>query len=466
MDKELKKKLDSFLLNARGKKILDRKNNERQDGYTNLLNKYGTAQDNSTAYSYVGDSYTSDMELASLYEGNGLFAKIIDRPAEESIKHGLDIDFGDEYISEYVESTLDLLEFEDKFITAEKWARLYGGSIIVMLIDDGGALEDPLQLKKVKYIDDMIVFDRSVVQPDFLALMGASKGKNFGMSMDPEYYQVCSRYGYFNVHKSRCLIFRNGRMPEKTTNFDYLFWGIPEYLRIKNEMRKCITAHEDGVKLMERSVQAIYKMKDLARLLATDEGEDQILKRLQVIDMGRGILNSIAIDNDGEDYDFKNFSTTGVKEILDSTCNMLSAVTSIPQTILFGRSPAGENSTGRSDFENYYNLVENIQKQNVKANVRKLINVILRQGITTGGISQAPTFKVKFNPLWSMSEKDMAEVEKIKADTELVKAQMLQVYSELQAIDPSEIRKSLKDDSALGSFIDGDLDIKIDDIMG
>ena len=185
-----------------------------------------------------------------------------------------------------------------------------------------------------------------------------------------------------------------------------------------------------------------------------------------MIDMGRGILNSIAIDNDGEDYDFKNFSTTGVKEILDSTCNMLSAVTSIPQTILFGRSPAGENSTGRSDFENYYNLVENIQKQNVKANVRKLINVILRQGITTGGISQVPTFKVKFNPLWSMSEKDMAEVEKIKADTELVKAQMLQVYSELQAIDPSEIRKSLKDDSALGSFIDGDLDIKIDDIMG
>ena len=64
-----------------------------------------------------------------------------------------------------------------------------------------------------------------------------------------------------------------------------------------------------------------------------------------------------------------------------------------------------------------------------------------------------------------MSEKDMAEVEKIKADTELVKAQMLQVYSELQAIDPSEIRKSLKDDSALGSLIDGDLDIKIDDIM-
>ena len=52
--------------------------------------------------------------------------------------------------------------------------------------------------------------------------------------------------------------------------------------------------------------------------------------------MARSILNSIAIDSDGEDYDFKTFSMAGVKDVLDSTCNMLSAVTEIPETILFG----------------------------------------------------------------------------------------------------------------------------------
>lgn len=451
MDKKIKKKLDDFLIKMRGKNIIDGKSNNRQDGYTNLLNKYGTSQDNSVAYTYSTEGYVSDIELARLYESNGLFAKIIDRPAEESIKHGIDVDFGDESISEYVESAMDLLEFEDKFITAEKWARLYGGAIIVMLVDDGGGLEDPLQLNKVKYIEDLLVFDRSVVQPDFMAL-----NNRFEYSFNPEYFQVCSMCGYFNVHKSRCLIFRNGRMPEKTGNLNYLFWGVPEYSRIKNEMRKCITAHEDGVKLMERSVQPIYKMKNLAQLLATDAGEDQVLKRLQVIDMGRGILNSIAIDNDGEDYDFKNFSIAGVKEILDSTCSMLSAVTSIPQTILFGRSPAGENSTGESDFENYYNLVENIQNQNIKANVRKLINIILRQYFVVGGISQIPTFKVRFNPLWSMSEKESAEIEKIRADTELVKAQMYQTLADLQVVDPSEIRQMLKDDRKFADIIKTD----------
>ena len=124
---------------CRGAKILDSlQGSFRGDGYTNLLNKYGTAQDNGTSYSYDQEKYVNDSELINLYEGNGLFAKIIDRPSDESVKHGLDIDYGDESISEYVEERLDDLDFEDKFSTAEKWARLYGGSIIVMLCNDGG----------------------------------------------------------------------------------------------------------------------------------------------------------------------------------------------------------------------------------------------------------------------------------------------------------------------------------------
>ena len=42
--------------------------------------------------------------------------------------------------------------------------------------------------------------------------------------------------------------------------------------------------------------------------------------------------------------DYKTVTFSGVNDIIDATCNMLSAVTNIPQTKLFGRSPAGENS--------------------------------------------------------------------------------------------------------------------------
>lgn len=123
--------------------------------------------------------------------------------------------------------------------------------------------------------------------------------------------------------------------------------GHPEYVKIKRALRECITSHEDGVKLLERSVQAIYKMKNLANMLSTEDGENKVLQRLQVIDMARGILNSIAIDTDGEDYDFKSLQMSGVKDVIDSTCNMLSAVTNIPQTILFGSFPCWHELHGR-----------------------------------------------------------------------------------------------------------------------
>lgn len=439
--------IEEFMIEERGSAIIDGKNESfRADGYQNMLNKYGTKQDNSTAYEYAPESFADDFTLTTMYEGNGLFTKIIDRPAEEAVKHGLDIDFGDEDVAEYIEERLDELDFEEKFATAEKWARLYGGSIIVMIIDDGRRLEEPVNWKDVRKIEEMRVFERAVVQENTTSLYNFNFEDSIGTNTvfgEPELYNVFSIYGYFTVHRSRCLIFRNGRLPEQTTNSIYRYWGIPEYVKIKRALRECITSHEDGVKLMERSVQAIYKMKNLANLLSTDDGEDKVIQRLQVIDMARGIINSIAIDNDGEDYDYKNFSTAGVKDIIDATCNMLSAVTDIPQTILFGRSPAGENSTGQSDFENYYNMVENIQKKNMKSNVRTLIDLIIKQGVFEGHLNEEPKYKVKFAPLWSLSEAEQANVEATKASTEATKAGTLSTYMQMNVLDPSEVRKML-----------------------
>lgn len=456
MNHRQRKKLNQIQKQQRASSIIDGSQDQfRQDGYTNMLNKYGSTQDNSTAYEYDLESVTDDMELTSLYEGNGLFAKIIDRPAEEAVKHGFDIQYGDQDIAEYVEERMDRLEMEDRFATAEKWARLYGGAIIVMLVDDGRGLEEPLDWKNVRSIEELRVFERSLVQPDYLSMNqfhfedSMRSGHGFG---EPEYYHVFSTYGYFTVHRSRCLVFRNGRLPERTSNAIYRYWGIPEYVRMKRELRECITAHGNGGRLLERCVQAIYKMKNLANMLSTDAGENQVLKRLQVIDMARNLLNSIAIDNDGEEYSFESFAMSGVKDILDATCNMLSAVTNIPQTILFGRSPAGMNATGENDLENYYNMVENIQKQNMKANSRTVIDLILRQGKLEGKIAEVPKYKVRFASLWSMSEKEQAAVEKTKADTKHTKAQTAQIYMDSSVLDPSEVRKSL--------VMEGDFDIE------
>ncbi len=447
---ELKK---AALKNVRGyERLLEKQTGKtirpfRGDGYVNVLNRYGTEKDTTERYEFKREPSVPDDFLASYYEGDGLFAKIIDAPSEEAIKHGFTLGLSDTKIEEFYTSALDELNWDETVMTALKWARLFGGSIIVMLVNDGRGLDEPLDWKNVKSIDDLRVYDRSVIVEDTSTMFSynpddpfRTRASRLGM---PEYYDIYSKYGTFRVHDSRCLVFQNGILPENTSNSTYQLWGIPEYVRINRAIRDTEVAHGSAVKLLDRSVQAVYKMANLAAELATEDGEQRVLRRLQTIDMARGLLNSVTIDADGEDYDFKTFQFSGVSDVIDSTCNLLSALTNIPQTILFGRSPAGMNSTGESDLENWYSYVERIQRRMVRKNLRYLLSVIFQAGVACGEVDEVPPLNIKFNSLWSMSENEQAELEQTRANTQQTKANTAKIYMDAQVLDPSEVRKKL-----------------------
>ena len=437
--------------------------NYRLDGgYQNVMNKYGTSRDSSEYYSYVEDSAVDDQTLSLFYEQNGLFARIIDAPAEEAVKHGFEMkDLEDDKIQDFISECLDELDWEETAIQCIKWARLFGGAIAVMLINDGRGLEQPVDWKNIKSVDDIRIFDRSVITPDYASLYKydsqdpfRTRGSRLGY---PEKYQISSRNGSFAVHEQRCLIFQNGVLPENTASSQYQLWGMPEYVRIHRAVRDVEIAHGLAPKMLDRSVQAIYTMKDLSLLLSTEDGEEAVLKRLQTIDMAKGLLNTMILDADGEGYDFRSFSYTGVSDVINTTCNYLSALTNIPQTVLFGRSPAGMNATGSSDLENYYNYIERIQKRMLRSNLRYLISVICQAGLYTKEIKKIPKIHVEFNALWSMSESEKVTLESQRAQVEATKANTAVALINAQVLDPSEVRKEYAKEDEF------DIDTMLDD---
>ena len=433
-----------------------------QDGFVNLLTNYGTQRDSTEHYHYESEDPIMDDELERFYEGNGLFSRIIDLPAEEAVKHGFEIkDLADGKTKDFFEECLDELDWDENCMTALKWARLFGGSIAVMLIDDGRGLDEELDWDNIKSIDEIKIYDRSLLAPDYASMYkyesndpSGARGSRLGL---PSSYMVTSKWGTFNVHESRCLIFQNGVLPERCTSELYQMWGVPEYVRIHRAIRDVEVAHGMAPKMLDRSVQAIYKMQNLALEMSTEEGEQNILRRLQIIDLARGLLNSIVLDADGEDYDFKSFSYTGVSDVINTTCNYLSAITNIPQTVLFGRSPAGMNATGDGDMENYYNYVERIQKRMIKKNLRYLLAIIAKAGLRNKEIDEVPPLKVEFNSLWSMTEQEKVSLDLQKAQVAQTNANTVQVYIQNQVIDPSEARKRLADE---GDF---DIETMLDD---
>lgn len=425
---------------------------KRNDGYVNMLNRVGTEKDPLESYSYMYEPPTPDVELAEMYASNGLFARIIDKPSEAAFKLGYKLGISNTDTNKYIMSTLEKLKFDERAVTSLKWSRLFGGAVILMAVNDGRDLDEPLDWDNIEGLDQLIVFERPEVQPDYNSIYTFSPS-NLSMEKfgQPEYYMLNPVYGgqQFRVHESRLLIFKNGELPRtSTTNSDYMFFGSPEYNRIKREIRDTITTHGNGYRLLERCVQAVYKVKNLAAQLATEEGENDIVDRIHLIDMARSLLNTMMIDADGEDYAFQTFQLGGVKDIIDESCQMLSAVTGIPQTILFGRSPAGENSTGEADLSNYYDNIAQTQKVVVKDNLITVIDIILAAGIAKGDLEEIPEYTLEFNPLWNLSKQEQATVDQANANAELAKAQTTQIYVDMQALDSREVRKALAKNEA------------------
>lgn len=407
----------------------------RFDGFPDVLHRYSMESS-----IYDSGMLIPDYDLAEKYQYNGLFSKIIDRPAEEALKHGIEYNISDQTLADFLDDALDRLDWEEKATTAIRWARLFGSAVIVMLLDDGRGLEEPVNWQDIRSVEELRVYERAIVQPD----------PNCYLTGKAEYFDISSTYGgFFRVHRSRCLVFKNGSLPEYAAPQQYFYWGLPEYVRIRRDLSIALHTHQSAANMIDKSVQPVYKQRGLQSTLAGPDGDDQVLKRLQVLDASRGMLNSVAVDMDGEDYSFQTFQLSGASEILESTYSLLSAVTCIPQTILFGRSPSGENATGESDLENYYNFVEGIQKRMLKKNIRTLLKAVVQAGVYDRSIAEPQTIKPTFKPLWSLSEAEQATVELSKAQRAQATAQTAQLYIDMQVLQPDEVRQALARDGTL-----------------
>ena len=388
-----------------------------------------------------------DMELTRFYEGNGLFAKIIDTPAEEAFRTGFSIK-GDAP-GDVVENAVDLLDWlhwEEKAAEAVKWARLYGGSLVVMLVNDGCGIEDPLRLDKVRSVDGLRVYDRSIVRPSPVDMVDGS----YPM---PEYYQVFSRYGTFTIHESRCLIFRNGELLERSPSWHLWPWGIPEAYRVLDALKGAEISHGSSVRLLDKSVQPVYKIHELSKILETLEGEAQVLRRLDTMDISRGIFKTVALSMD-DDFSYLGEVPEGIGKVIDISDRMLSAATGIPETVLWGK-PIDYERPGRMwrrgddvSMGNWYSLIQGIQSGMVKNNLCRLLSIIFQAETNSGELTRLPKFDVEFSPLWFVDDMDRAEIEFCNAEQRKAEAQAAALYVEMGVIAPREVRRRLRKDKA------------------
>lgn len=374
------------------------------------------------------------------YVYDGLYKKICCTPAQDAIRNGYEICDSNENIvvddeTKKINDILFDFDIDNKMTNAVSLARATGGAVLLLLVDDGESIENELDYNNLKRIYGVKVYDATEVFPRTINMDYSSY--DFGSIIT--YNIIDSRADKnFIVHSSRLIVF-DGMETVDRVRSQRNGWGGMVLDECETEIERYNQASKLSISILSRISQGVLKIKNLMGAINAGK-EDKIKKYVSEMDALRSVMNSLIIDSE-DDFDLKNMTLTGYKDIIEQQQIAVSAVAKIPVTILFGRSPAGMNSTGESDMETYYAMLKRIQNTFLIKGYDKILKIIMN--CSEYGIDNDDLYHIKFNELKIISEKDKAEIKNKDADTISKIANAFSSLHDLGVVDNDEISEFL-----------------------
>lgn len=418
------------------------KNIIKTDGWMNLFTGLGGKADKRKSTKAVPNGFLMDAELEIVYADDGLGARIIDALPDDMMKQGWRYEFenekeGMEEQDKIYNEVFKEIRANDKLNKALKWARLYGGCLILLGVYDGEDLDQPLNLNKIKSFENLKIIPRNNVMYGTMEWQMNPELPHYGQV---EYYPVTfytgRQYEVKRVHYSRVIELHGIEIPSSEDSIipiEFRYWGISVLQRVQDRLKDLGASFGSLSELFHELTIGKYKYKDLAEIMASDGGEKLVQNRLQAMDLMKSTFHSLLMDMD-EDYIRDTISFSGVSDVLYQFMMLTSASTGYPMTKLFGISPAGLNSTGDSDMYQYYDMVRAKQQTELLPILERLIHIISQW-------QKIPEPKIIFNPLEQMTEKEQAELEEKKANTEYRKMETYQGYINMGIMSPEIVEE-------------------------
>lgn len=348
--------------------------------------------------------------LSAAYEKDGLFAAIIDRPAEDAMAAGFKFH---KKASQEFKDEVARLELDDTFTDALRFSRLHGGCILVPVFIGQVSFSTPLSRSRKTQIDyfDVITLDRVSVA-------------EYGADGMPLIYDVQSKLQFakegasFKLHASRCIYVYGRARPWRQTDTNLVWPGVSEGQRCLKCALRLSRAFQWSEKALERKQQGIFKMKGLA-VAIQQKMQDVVTSRLNLVDSVRSILNTIAIDADDE-YDVSDTNLSSISDTLDSLMQENAATSGIPITVLFGRRTTSLNAKGDGDTDTYYRMLGKLRTTLLRNPLQHVVTFLSAYVDTS--VPDGETL-IEIGKLESLSEFE-------EADIQLKKAQALKANAE------------------------------------
>jgi len=385
-------------------------NGVRNDGLSNVFTGMGVSgRDKSLSTQTEPIIFLTQEELEGLY-GEWLPRRIVDIYAEQATRRGFKVLFGGEGAAAEevagIEQTVEDLYILENFMLASKNSRLYGGSVILLYIDDGRRADQPVNKSNIRSIEGMEVLDRWQIAP-------VINEENLYDYSKATYYQIISgdlinKPQLVRIHKDRILRFDGDWLPYRIRQRNY-GWGMSSLQTVYDSFKHYWTGLHSTATLMSEFDIFVHKIKGLSQMLAAGK-EGDVRNRLILNDMSKSVYRGYAIDADKEELEFLGRNFGGIGEILEKLRIDIIGASKIPHTVLFGESPSGLGSTGRSEERDFAKTLADYQQASFHRPLKKLMEYIMlsSDGPTKGRVPNS--WRVHFNDLFELNEREKADV--------------------------------------------------------
>ncbi len=377
-----------------------------KDGLVNLVANLGTPRDKAAA-TFYGVPTLSEQEADNAYRGTWLARKVIDIPAMDSCRKWRGWSADQEQITA-IEAEEKRLGLQQKVLKAMIRARLTGGAALYI----GTGQSDPMLPLKPESIGKggirhINVLSKRVLQAGELDLDPESPG--YGL---PAFYTLSSgTAGQVQIHPSRLVILHGAEKPDPEFGTSD-GWGDSVLLAISKAIKDADASAANIASLVFEAKVDVIKIPNFMSMLADKEYEQQVLQRLQLAAMAKGINGTLLLDA-GEEYEQKQAQFGGLIDLLMGFMQLTSGASDIPMTRLLGQSPGGLNASGESDLRNYYDRISSNQELVLQPSLQVLDECLIRSAL---GSRPAEVF-YNWRSLWQTTDTERATIGKTTAET-------------------------------------------------
>lgn len=366
---------------------------------------------------YSSQSFIGHQTCAIIAQ-HWLVDKACSMPAKDAIRNGWDITVNDgsevgPEVLDYIRECDKRFRLTENLVDFVRTGRIFGIRIAMFLVDEID-YSLPFNLDGVKPGSY-----RGITQIDPYWLAPELDIQDASNPMSPNFYEpTWWRVNGKRVHRSHLKIFRTNVLPD-ILKPSYLYGGVPVPQKIFERVYAAErTANEAPQLAMTKRTNAIHT--DVAAALA-DQGafEDRMNQWAYMRDnYGVKVL--------GQEEQMEQFETSlsDLDAVIMTQYQIVAAAAGVPATKLLGTSPKGFNATGEFEMHSYHEELESIQAHDLTPFVERHYDLLVKSYV-------APKFSLPFfntvptwKPVNSMTAKELAEVNKMKADTDAVLAQI------------------------------------------